>query len=551
MTTTFSRDGHRLSGPHLSHHLCPSLSLSLSPPHPHSTTRLNVTHSHRDTTFSSPSPLPSPFPLLTTHTVNRCRDLNVSGVVNCEFRDNRTRELDSWPALPDEVKECSKIVACFLACAGVRYHYDDFCRISYLDVKDTTISTLATEKDGASFLGSNPDQMLGYYPFRNLRVAADLLFLHGGSIWGSPDTTLMVLRWAGCDGGPHMTSLRDVVTAVRVRVECGLMTEAFMHQRVLCTRVKENNFNKRASADTSEKLKGQLSNWVEWVEVPSNLSPPSHLSRKSSSSSSKDARRIWDLLSYPLDSKCGNDLGDEWELVLGFVEESKVVKLRVTKWDSGGLYCKLMCWESNTLTRLEKAEGVLGGIGFKGECKGLHGKDMLLAIIKSSIMEHEDPCTSKEDNELRYENYEQGNIWELLRNVLGRKELRGDDFGRSGTQDMANIVEVCQADPRERPGAPVPGFGAIAPPRQTWRPRVRGCDQRMRGLGAPVTKLAPQRQRIGVVWRPGDRGVLARFAHCVAFWIKAFSIVCIACVEKVTTKRVCNDKEDDTHDADI
>ncbi|KAL2317637.1 hypothetical protein Fmac_031513 [Flemingia macrophylla] len=30
---------------------------------------------------------------------------------------------------------------------------------------------------------------------------------------GSPDTTLMVLRWAGRDGGPHMTSLRDVVIA--------------------------------------------------------------------------------------------------------------------------------------------------------------------------------------------------------------------------------------------------------------------------------------------------------------------------------------------------
>jgi len=37
------------------------------------------------------------------------------------------------------------------------------------------------QKDGASFLGSNNDQMLGYYPFKNLRSAADLLFLHGGS----------------------------------------------------------------------------------------------------------------------------------------------------------------------------------------------------------------------------------------------------------------------------------------------------------------------------------------------------------------------------------
>lgn len=208
------------------------------------------------------------------------------------------------------------------------------------------------QKDGASFSGSNTDQMLGYYPFKNLRAAADSLFLHGGSDtviakqaiflyylydrhwtipdeeWrhvledfaatfsisrhsllesltfyllddhteealqeacrllpeitgpashpkiaevllerGSPDTALMVLRWAGRDGGPHLTSLRDAVTAVRVRVECGLLTEAFMHQRVLCTRVKENNFNKRASGDTSEKLKGQHNNWVEWVEV--------------------------------------------------------------------------------------------------------------------------------------------------------------------------------------------------------------------------------------------------------------------------------------------
>lgn len=77
----------------------------------------------------------------------------------------------------------------------------------------------------------------------------------------------MVLRWAGRDGGPHVTSLRDAVTAVRVRVECGLLTEAFMHQRMLCTKVKEKNFNKTASGNTSEKQKGQFSNWVEWVEV--------------------------------------------------------------------------------------------------------------------------------------------------------------------------------------------------------------------------------------------------------------------------------------------
>ncbi|MCI26247.1 E3 ubiquitin-protein ligase HOS1-like, partial [Trifolium medium] len=61
---------------------------------------------------------------------------------------------------------------------------------------------------------------------------------------GSPDTALMVLRWSGRDGGLQMNSLRDAVTAVRVRIECGLLTEAFMHQRVLCTKAKEKTFNK-------------------------------------------------------------------------------------------------------------------------------------------------------------------------------------------------------------------------------------------------------------------------------------------------------------------
>ncbi|OIV92783.1 hypothetical protein TanjilG_00917 [Lupinus angustifolius] len=208
------------------------------------------------------------------------------------------------------------------------------------------------QMDGAPFLRSKTDQVLGCYPFNNLRTAADLLFLHGSSdtviakqaiflyylydrhwtipdgIWrhivedfsatfsisrhsllesltfyllddhteealqeacrllpeisgpalhpkiaevllerGSPDTALMVLRWTGRDSGPLMISLRDAVTAVRVRVECGLLTEAFMHQRILWTRVKEKHFNKGALGGTSDKLKGQCSNWVEWVEA--------------------------------------------------------------------------------------------------------------------------------------------------------------------------------------------------------------------------------------------------------------------------------------------
>ncbi|PNY06846.1 E3 ubiquitin-protein ligase hos1-like protein [Trifolium pratense] len=207
------------------------------------------------------------------------------------------------------------------------------------------------QRDEASIFRSNTDHVLSYYPFKNLRAAADLLFLHGSSDaviakqaiflyylydrhwtipdeeWrhiledfaaafsisrhsllesltfyllddhtdeslqeacrllpeisgptshpkiaevllerGSPDTALMVLRWSGCDGGLQMNSLRDAVTAVRVRIECGLLTEAFMHQRVLCTKAKEKTFNKGLSGDT-EKQKGQNCNGVEWVEV--------------------------------------------------------------------------------------------------------------------------------------------------------------------------------------------------------------------------------------------------------------------------------------------
>ncbi|KAI8523010.1 hypothetical protein RHMOL_Rhmol13G0041300 [Rhododendron molle] len=55
----------------------------------------------------------------------------------------------------------------------------------------------------------------------------------------NPDAALMVLRWCGRDGGAQLVSLVEAVTAVRVRVECGFLTEAFMYQRTLCMKVKE------------------------------------------------------------------------------------------------------------------------------------------------------------------------------------------------------------------------------------------------------------------------------------------------------------------------
>ncbi|WCJ25846.1 ubiquitin-protein ligase [Euphorbia peplus] len=80
-----------------------------------------------------------------------------------------------------------------------------------------------------------------------------------------PETALMVLRWSARDGSQKI-SLTEAVTAVRVRVECGLLTEAFMHQRTLCTKVREKKW-KNAHENASSELKGDLSTWEDWVEV--------------------------------------------------------------------------------------------------------------------------------------------------------------------------------------------------------------------------------------------------------------------------------------------
>ena len=70
----------------------------------------------------------------------------------------------------------------------------------------------------------------------------------------APEAALMVLRWSGRDGS-QMVSLSEAVSAIRVRVECGLLTEAFMHQRMLCTKVKEKK-RKNGQLKESTELKG-------------------------------------------------------------------------------------------------------------------------------------------------------------------------------------------------------------------------------------------------------------------------------------------------------
>ncbi|KAI8000605.1 E3 ubiquitin-protein ligase HOS1 [Camellia lanceoleosa] len=145
------------------------------------------------------------------------------------------------------------------------------------------------QKAGSSlFFRSKIEGMAGCYLFENLRAAADILFWHGSSdleacrllpeITGptthpkvaqvllerkNPDAALMVLRWCGCDGGARLVSLGEAVTAVRVRVECGLLTEAFMYQRMLCMKVKEKKLKYGSSQRSSDDLKGECRTWVE------------------------------------------------------------------------------------------------------------------------------------------------------------------------------------------------------------------------------------------------------------------------------------------------
>ncbi|XP_060674306.1 E3 ubiquitin-protein ligase HOS1 isoform X2 [Ziziphus jujuba] len=84
---------------------------------------------------------------------------------------------------------------------------------------------------------------------------------------GHPDAALLVLRCSGHDGTSQIVSLSDAVTAVRVRVESGLLTEAFLHQRMLCAKVREKKLKYGPSADVSDDSKVECRSWRDWVEV--------------------------------------------------------------------------------------------------------------------------------------------------------------------------------------------------------------------------------------------------------------------------------------------
>ncbi|KAK4364456.1 hypothetical protein RND71_015814 [Anisodus tanguticus] len=82
----------------------------------------------------------------------------------------------------------------------------------------------------------------------------------------NPDAALMVLRWSGQDG-TQLNSLRDAVTAVRVRVECGLLTEAFTYQRLVCAKIKEKKLRGEQFQSASAEVEDQCWSWGLWVET--------------------------------------------------------------------------------------------------------------------------------------------------------------------------------------------------------------------------------------------------------------------------------------------
>ncbi|PKA66296.1 E3 ubiquitin-protein ligase HOS1 [Apostasia shenzhenica] len=88
-----------------------------------------------------------------------------------------------------------------------------------------------------------------------------------------PDVALTVLRCTGRDGfgmqanfehENEQISLDEAVTVLRVRIECGLLTEAFMYQRIYCSNLKEL-ISRNQHLSSSNNHKHDL--WIHHMEV--------------------------------------------------------------------------------------------------------------------------------------------------------------------------------------------------------------------------------------------------------------------------------------------
>lgn len=89
------------------------------------------------------------------------------------------------------------------------------------------------------------------------------------------DVALSILRCSGRDGGlsnintdndfPQHEFLGEAITAVRVRIECGLLTEAFMFQRMQCSKAKDKNLKYKLDIGFSNSSNTEF--WIYLTEV--------------------------------------------------------------------------------------------------------------------------------------------------------------------------------------------------------------------------------------------------------------------------------------------
>ncbi|WZZ48741.1 hypothetical protein YC2023_048848 [Brassica napus] len=63
----------------------------------------------------------------------------------------------------------------------------------------------------------------------------------------------------------ELVSIGETVTAVRVRVECGLLSKAFTYQRTLCLKVKEHKLKNGAEKHVSDDPDSW--SWKEWMKI--------------------------------------------------------------------------------------------------------------------------------------------------------------------------------------------------------------------------------------------------------------------------------------------
>ncbi|XP_022922347.1 E3 ubiquitin-protein ligase HOS1-like [Cucurbita moschata] len=82
----------------------------------------------------------------------------------------------------------------------------------------------------------------------------------------NPDTALMVLRWSGHDSMSVPVSLVEAVTGVRVRVECALLTEAFMYQKMVCNRVRDRK-KYEEHEDAFGNAQSKFKSWEDWMKI--------------------------------------------------------------------------------------------------------------------------------------------------------------------------------------------------------------------------------------------------------------------------------------------